>query len=216
MLMQQNRCLQVYAAMSTLDNLCRAGSTANIPAVLEVLVRGLEARLPGRPAATAPKCWPRVLPWHPAMILPPQQHLHAEKFCVLAIAGSIRCCPAMSSEQNRQGWHCSLGNHITLLGSSLSAVCTTVQALWRLARSGSAAPDALVIAQLQTRGAQLGVVLALLLVRGSACLPGLFVPSCPVLLQKNRLHAVCCCSLCLFIPTTGTYQPGPKLAPADH
>lgn len=40
-----------------------------------------------------------------------------------------------------------------------------MQALWRLARSGSAAPDALVIAQLQMRGAALGVALALLLVR---------------------------------------------------
>ena len=45
------------------------------------------------------------------------------------------------------------------------AVCLNQQALWRLARSGSAAPDALVIAQLQTRGATLGVALALLLVR---------------------------------------------------
>lgn len=35
--------LQVYAAMSTLGNLCMAGSHANIPAVLEVLVRGLDA-----------------------------------------------------------------------------------------------------------------------------------------------------------------------------
>lgn len=38
-----------------------------------------------------------------------------------------------------------------------------MQALWRLARSGSAAPDASVIAQLQTRGAALGVSLAQLL-----------------------------------------------------
>jgi hypothetical protein len=57
-----------------------------------------------------------------------------------------------------------------------------VQALWRLARSGSAAPDALVIAQLQTRGAALGVALALLLVSGQ---PGPFAwcssALCPVL-----------------------------------
>lgn len=39
-----------------------------------------------------------------------------------------------------------------------------LQALWRLARSGSAAPDASVIAQLQTRGATLGVALSALLV----------------------------------------------------
>ena len=35
--------LQVHAAMSTLVNLCVAGSRANTPAVLDALVSGLEA-----------------------------------------------------------------------------------------------------------------------------------------------------------------------------
>ena len=44
-----NDCLQVYADISTLNILCRAGSTtSNIPTGLEVLMRELEA---GSPAA---------------------------------------------------------------------------------------------------------------------------------------------------------------------
>jgi hypothetical protein len=55
-----------------------------------------------------------------------------------------------------------------------------VQVPWRLASSGTTAPDALVIAQLRTRGAQPCMVLALLL--GAR-----LSPAPPVLLQYSQV-----------------------------
>lgn len=67
-----SHCLQVHAATSTLGILCWAGSAVNMPTVLEVLMRALEAGclVLAAAAAAATRCGR-------AMLLPWQEHLHA-------------------------------------------------------------------------------------------------------------------------------------------
>ena len=113
----------MYAAESTLGILSRAGSTSNIPTGLEVPTRGLEAGslaalllLPLRRGA-APLRLLRLLLWHPAMLLPWQEHL----------------------SNNRHDWHCCRLQTLSHWPPWCEVLCMCCGG-WRAAAAGRPTP----------------------------------------------------------------------------